>query len=74
MLTRELFLPLFAANLKKTCYVECRRYGVIRECRDYEIERGSQEGSHRIVTIEHYGMRITFHLHNGDVIRMIKKQ
>lgn len=68
MLNKSNFMQAFFKVNKEECYKECRRYGKIRADSEFDDE----DGPHRIISIEHHGITILFHLRNGVVLAMKK--
>ncbi|MNK14393.1 hypothetical protein D3C87_325130 [compost metagenome] len=70
MLNRSAFFALLASDDKQQCYTEARRYGNIQIDSSYDIDDGAHAGAHRIITIEHHGVALMFHMHNGNVLSL----
>lgn len=49
---------------EETMYKEARRYGNIVADAAFDLD----DGSHRLITIQHYGTKNMYHLKNGTVV------
>lgn len=70
MLNKSAFMALFQRGACAECYKEARRYGRISVDSEWNIKGGPLQGAHRLITVNHHGSSILYHLHNGEVVSM----